>query len=96
VAEPLTSEVIRYLKEVCTLFSDRLGASAVSQSVDGRRGGRVSPEAAGASRWWEFVVLRVGIATNVGGSVYIVERHDVKDFRRKWYPRGSRYPYSLE
>jgi hypothetical protein len=26
----------------------------------------------------------VGVATNVGGSVYIVERHDVKDFRGKF------------
>jgi hypothetical protein len=64
-------------------FSHRLGASAVSISVDGRRGGGVCLEAAGASRWWEFVGLRVGVATNVGRSVYIVERHDVKDFRRK-------------
>jgi hypothetical protein len=51
-------------------FSHRLGASAVSISVDGRRGGGVCPEAAGASRWWEFVGLRVGVATNVGGSIY--------------------------
>jgi hypothetical protein len=59
-------------------FLHCLGASAVSISVDGRREGEVCPEAAGASRWWEFVGLRVGVATNVGGSVYIVERHDVK------------------
>jgi hypothetical protein len=66
-------------------FSHRLGASAVSRSVDRRRvGGGVCPKAAGASRWWEFVGLRVGVATNVGGSVYIVERHDVKGFRGKF------------
>jgi hypothetical protein len=47
-------------------------------------GGGVCPKAAGASRWWEFVGLRVGVATNVGGSVYIVERHDVKYFRGKF------------
>jgi hypothetical protein len=29
-------------------------------------GGGVCPKAAGASRWWEFVGLRVGVATNVG------------------------------
>jgi hypothetical protein len=43
VTEPLRSELIRYLGEVCILFSDRLGASAVSQSVDGRRGGQGLP-----------------------------------------------------
>jgi hypothetical protein len=59
-------------------FLHCLGASAVSISVDGRREGEVCPEVAGASRWWEFMGLRVGVATNVGGSVYIVERHDVK------------------
>jgi hypothetical protein len=73
VTEPLRSELIQYLWEVCILFSDRLGASAVSQSVDGRRGGRVCLGAAGASRWWEFVGLRVSVATNFGESVYIVE-----------------------
>jgi hypothetical protein len=64
------------LGEVCILFSDCLGASSVSQSVDGRRGVRVCPEASGASRWWEFVGSRVGVPTNVGGSVFIVESHD--------------------
>jgi hypothetical protein len=59
-------------------FSHCLEASAVSIPVDGRREGEVCPEAAAASRWSEFVALRVGVATNVGGSVYIVERDDVK------------------
>jgi hypothetical protein len=71
VTEPLRSELIWYLGDVSILFSHYLGASVVSISVDGRRGGGVCPEAAGASRWWEFVELRVGVATNVGRSVCI-------------------------
>jgi hypothetical protein len=69
VTEPLRRQLIRYLGEVCILFSDRLGASAVSQSVDGQRGGGACPKTVGVSRWWVFVGLRVGVATNVGGSV---------------------------
>jgi hypothetical protein len=59
-----------------------LRASTVSISVNGRREVEVSPEAVGASRWWEFVGLRVGVATNFGGSVYIVERHEVKGLQK--------------
>jgi hypothetical protein len=67
-------------------FSHRLGASEISRSVDRRRGAvsaRRHKERQGG-HWWDFVGLRVGVATNVGGSVYIVERHDVKDFRGKF------------
>jgi hypothetical protein len=87
VTEPLRSELIRYLGEVCILFrtawEHRRSRDPLIDDV-GALGGGVCPKAAGASRWWEFVGLRVGVATNVGGSVYIVERHDVKGFRGKF------------
>jgi hypothetical protein len=76
VTEPLRSELIR---EVCIRFCTAWEHPRSRYPLMDDGGGGVCPEAAEASRWWEFVGLGVGVATNVGGSVYIVERHDVKD-----------------
>jgi hypothetical protein len=97
VTEPLRSELIWYLGEVCILFRTAWEHQRSRYPLMDDPGGGVGvcPEAAGASRWWEFVGLRVGVATNVGRSVYIVERHDVKDFRTLGPPWSRKQPKGL-
>jgi hypothetical protein len=72
VTEPLRSQLIRYSGEVRILFRTAWEHRRSRYPLIDDVGGGVCPKAAGASRWWEFVGLRVGVATNVGGSVYIL------------------------